>query len=132
MKTIILLLALLSLLPDAQARQLQCQSEDKIDGWNAGSTYELLFLSAGIKGSNLVDPETTGAFMADYSGEMTGKDARSSRWLRFKFLEDAWCWYTLVLPQGFEQQRGGFLGFVDRICEEGHGQMSIRMSCQVR
>jgi hypothetical protein len=134
MKNLLILIAILLILPEAFARgqKLECRSETKIDGWDGGLLHDYLYLHAGVVGSNLLEPQTSGAFIADHPGEMTGKVVGSPKWLRFKFLEDAWCWYTVVLPDGFETKRGRFQGFVDRICEDGFGRMSVRMSCEVR
>jgi hypothetical protein len=116
------------------AKELQCKSSAKFEGWDSGNTHDFVYLTASVSGSALVDPVATGAYQADFRGELGWLLSPNRSWLRYKTLEDAWCWYTVTLPLGFQAKSKGerFIGFIDRLCEDQSGQESIRLSCSLR
>lgn len=135
MKVIFKYLFLLSIsISSAYASELVCQSSNVIDGWDGASTSDKLYLSAQIENENLQNPTIKGAFHASYDGTLKGIPSQNGKWLRFRTLEDAWCWFSVILPADFYTYSSirSFNGFVDKICEEGLGKDSFRVRCSIK
>lgn len=131
MKKTLIALLLISVFSNAFANELDCTSSKKVEGWNGGSTFDFVKVRAALERNELKNPQIEGAFSADYDGLLDGKISRNQKWIRYSAIEDAWCWFTIVLPADFNQ-RIHFVGFVDKVCEEGRGRESFRVSCSLK
>jgi hypothetical protein len=127
MKFFILLSFLLSS-TIVSAKTLSCQSLKKVEGWDGSNTNENVLLSSTIKGKDLVNPILDGAYKADYVGDLIGKTSTNGKWVKYKYLEDAWCWFSVSLPVNFTTSKK-FPGFVDVHCE-GYSRDSFEVLCQ--
>ncbi len=116
------------------AQTLTCESLKKIEGWDGGNTYEKVKLSAHLSDKKIVDPVLNGAYKASYEGALSGKVSTNSKWIKYKYLQDAWCWYSVSVPADFNNQKR-FAGFIDMRCE-GYSFAtvinSIQVNCQLR
>ncbi len=138
MRTLMTAIALaLALASISEAKTLNCQSFDIIEGWNGGTTHSPVYFNAEVESDVfLAHASITGAFTAsakfsEISELSTSKNPRYANYARFSAVEDAWCWYTPFLPAKISQAGGEFTGFISRVCEGNTGLMNIAMSCTV-
>lgn len=140
MKMILSTLALLlSFSAVASAKTVACQSFDKVEGWNAGRTFDYVNFSAEVKENALLtNALITGAFIADASSSVADieKESKSpyyKAYANFSPLEDAWCWYTPFLPKFMADLNEGheFKGYIARVCEAGNRE-NIAVKCVIK
>jgi hypothetical protein len=127
-------------LATSNADVLICQSLEKVDGWNASSTYDYVRFSAYIESETVLrSPEISGAYSASLdqgnNGSITlnnpDKDSQFPRY-RFEALEDAWHWFFLMLPKNYLQEKGSFKASFQMYREEVYTPEYIDMSCFVK
>lgn len=129
MKILILLFVLISS-SIVSAKSLKCESRTNVEGWDGGNTNEKVQVSAEVKEKKLVHATLDGAYKTDYVDELLGKVSTNGKWLKFKYFEDAWCWFSLTLPENFAE-RSKFPGFIDVKCE-GYSRESFEVTCNLK
>lgn len=113
----------------APAKTLSCESLKKVEGWDGGNTNEKVQFLSKVNGKTLVGPELNGAYKASLNGDLFGTKSTNGKWVKYKYLEDAWCWFSVSLPLEFDKT-SKFTGFVDVQCE-GYSIASVRNSVQM-
>lgn len=118
---------------NAHASQLACKSFEKVDGKGAGvSAFDYVTYTAGVESATrLTNANIQGAFKSDVRDLVA--DASGARFdrVRFQTLEDAWCWFNLLLPKDFAGQQGQFRGAIQYSCEGDSSFRYIDMACQL-
>lgn len=133
------LMFILSFAALASAKSVSCQSFEKVEGWNAGRTFDYVNFSAEVKANDeLTNVLITGAFIAHTDSSVadikkTPKSPYYSAYANFSALEDAWCWYSPFLPKFMADLDAGkeFKGFINRVCEAGNRE-NIAVQCVIK
>jgi hypothetical protein len=115
------------------AQDLSCKSFTEIDGWDGSSTTDFVFYRAKVVSDvRISEAEIDGAYRSD-SRDLVADLDPENRYPRHRFrtLEDAWCWFNLLVPKGFSEREGDFRGTIQFICEEWSGYSYIDMSCRI-
>ena len=121
----------------SQPTAVVCNSFDMINGWTGVETFKKLkFTAYLLPGSEIDKAQLNGAYISDVRRIMadpnyTSKNPKYLGFNRFVNLEDAWCWFTPLLPKsiGSMASGSGFVGYVQMACEEGRNQRTIGMAC---
>ncbi len=99
---------------------LICNSFAEVEGWDGSETEAILSYTAYIKSSTkLVDAVVTGPYFSDKSDVKVNKTTKN--YVQFQSLEDAWFWFDLSIPKGFDKIEHSFIGNVDVHGEEMFG-----------
>lgn len=120
MKNIILFIALLTSFNVFSKATLICNSQEKIEGWDGSSTFDKVSFTAYIQSENELEKAVVkGAFNTDMRDlQSDNKDRSKYKRVRFGVLEDAWCWFNVLLPKNFARRTNNFAGSIQYTCEE--------------
>lgn len=116
---------------------LICQSTTKVRGWNASETFDFLRLTAYVASNTEIQrAELKGAYVSDTrdlkaDSNYRPRSAAYANFNRFSVLEDAWHWFSPLLPKDLNSQSGRFTGFVQIMGEEGFKE-TVRLNCHLR
>ncbi len=113
---------------------LICKSPEKIKGWDGWHTDDYLKYTAYIESeTELHKAVINGAYGTDMRSLIADVDAdnKFSR-RRFSVLEDAWCWFKLLVPKGYSELVGNFKGTVQYTCEDYNGYEYIDLGCFIK
>lgn len=130
----ILTLTLLTLTAHAASPAVICRSPEKVDGWDGGSTNEPVLFTAYVESdTQLRAAEVKGAYVSDtrdLAADTTYRPrARAYQGLnRFGPLEDAWHWFSPLLPKDLLAQRGTFRAYLQVMGEEGY-KGTLALNC---
>jgi hypothetical protein len=120
MKALLLTTSLLFSLNSFSKATLICHSQKKVEGWNGSSTFDKVKFTSYIRSeTELESAEVSGAFMTDNRDLQAeiDEDSRKYKRVRFGVLEDAWCWFNVLLPKNFARRTRNFAGSIQYTCE---------------
>lgn len=116
---------------------LICKTDDKVEGWDGGSTNDFVFLTAYVDSDvQISKAQIKGAFLTDIRDLQADKKykpvAASYRDMnRFGVLEDAWHFFRPLLPKNLTTLRGSFTGYIQITGEDGYKE-TLKLGCFVR
>lgn len=97
---------------------LICQSQSEVEGWDGSKTHEKVRFTAYVKNSNLIEKAIiNGAFKSDERDLQSEEQDTKYKRVRFGVLEDAWCWFNILLPRNFATRTRNFAGTIQYTCE---------------
>lgn len=137
MKTVISLLAISSLSLAFANPVLLCQTPTQITGWNGGETNDYVRLTAYVvSNTELQKVEVKGAYLADTRDlsadpHYTPRSRSYVFYNRFGRLEDAWHWFSPILPKQLMDQSSQFTGYLQIIDEEGY-KGTLTLNCRIK
>ena len=123
---------LVSFSSTAREASIFCRSQGNVEGWTGGNTNEEVQFRAYYNSvdNNLLHAQVTGAYESDkYDTLKVSKNARKKDYVLYEVLEDAWHWFTPILPEVFPKKDGGFEGLLLVLGEEAYTMGTIRMNC---
>jgi hypothetical protein len=124
----------------ANQNVVNCTSVRQVAGWTGSSTFDKVRFSAVVKDNRtLQNAKIAGAFESA-PGNLAADQSFVPRlpmyqgFNRFNSLEDAWCWFTPLLPNNVGEilPNTRFTGFVQMVCEEGRNRQTVRLVCSKR
>jgi hypothetical protein len=110
-----------------KASTLNCSTEQKIEGWDGSTTHDYLKLTAEVTPSgDLQGAVIGGAYLTDQRDLTADANYKPTSptykmFNRFSVLEDAWNWFSILLPKDLSQRGLGqkFSAYVQIVDEEG-------------
>ena len=113
---------------------LICKTNYKVRGWHAAETYDFVRLTAYVDSDReLRDAVVFGAYKSDQQ-DVSAKpnykpeNPRYKNYNKFEPLEDAWHWFSPLLPKNLETLDGNFTGYVQVVGESGY-ITTLKMDC---
>jgi hypothetical protein len=133
MKTI---LGLLFLTQISFAASLNCVSLKDIYGWTGTETHEKMILKGELASDGLLkESKISGAYESDKRDlkviPYVNKNPRYNNYAKFSSLEDAWNWFSILLPQNASSLTRPFLGYVQVVGEQGYKE-TVTLNCLVK
>ena len=121
MKNFILLVTLFFSFNTFAKATLICNSQEKVEGWDGSSTFDKVSFTAYIQSETELEKAVVkGAFKTDMRDLQSDKNQDRSKYKRVRFgvLEDAWCWFNILLPKNFARRTNNFAGSIQYTCED--------------
>jgi hypothetical protein len=128
---IFLALIVLGLSLVSEAKQLECESLQAVEGWNGGWTREKLKLSALLGAGEISEFTLRGAYDAVEPRALMASASFDGQWQSFGPVEDAWCTISLVLPLKRPASQK-FAAYLEMSCDDHLRQYSHRMDCELK
>ncbi len=116
---------------------LNCQTENKIDGWNGSSTHEYLVFTAEVESNTtLKNAEILGAYKSDIRTIEADPNYKPrsdiyKTYNKFEPLEDAWNWFVPLLPKDLLDHEDTFAGYIQLHKEDVGYSETIKMECEI-
>lgn len=119
------------------AQTLICQSYERVDGWKAVDVHDYLRFTAYLMpDGSLGKARVDGAYASDMRDlsvdpKYVPKSPAYKNYNRYPLLEDAWHWFTPLLPKDILTRKGKFTGYM-QIMGEDEFKGTVRLRCFVR
>lgn len=112
--------------------KLNCKSLEKVNGWNGSPTFDYDYVSAEVDDeNNLLGVQITGAHTSD-KRDLKAKLSSKYERAKYSLLEDAWCWYSVLLPKEVLNQKDDFKGAIQYSCEGSPYQYKyVDLNCKL-
>jgi len=138
MKSIITVFAIILSVDSFASSSLECRTLQKVSGWKGTDTFDYVYFTATIASNSLLNnAEVSGAYDSDKrdissDSKYQPKSPLYTYYHKFGALEDAWNWFSPLLPKNVLNLKSKrFPGYLQIMGEQGY-KGTLKLDCVIK